>query len=201
MVTLPIHRQTRYDADEALQKIVTSNKYSNMSTDSLNSEESFYALLNFIPVSEHNNAIELLMPHLNASSRKVASRIYSQLNVSLADSSVAFLQICECVSSHTGVLNIPTTIGRQRNKVLSRYIVMYCMVQQYVNERQLSLQAVGRLFSKQFHHCTIIHSIKQLENLYATDVNIRQMMDDIAECLAEYGLFQIKQNLKSIRIL
>jgi chromosomal replication initiation ATPase DnaA len=172
-----------------------------MHSDKLGAEDAIYAVLSMLPDNHKMEAIELLLPHFNQNARKYGSRIFRRMNEHTKPSSESFDYICECVSAQTGIINIPKTNSRIKEKVISRYLVMYCMVQEYVKQGMMSLQSLGNMFERCLTHSTIIHGVSQIENMYATDVELRRMLNEIADCLCEYGLTCTKEQIQTIRIL
>lgn len=172
-----------------------------MHSDKLGAEDSIYAVLSLIPDHHKMEAIELLLPHFNPNAKKYGSRIFRRMNEHLQPSMDSFEYICECVSAQTGIVNIPTSGSRIKEKVISRYLVMYCMNQEYVKQGMMSLVSLGKMFERCLTHSTIIHGVSQIENMYATDAELRRMLNEIADCLCEYGLTCTKDQIKTIRVL
>lgn len=201
MVTLQIHRQTRYDASQTHQETITTHKHINMHSNKLGAEDSLYAVLSLMEEKSQSQAIELLLPHLNDNARKHGSRIWRRMHQNTTPSTTSFEYICECVSAQTGISDIPKSKTRIRENVLSRYLVMYCMVQEYVKEGTLSLTSLGNMFERCLTHATIIHGVRQIENMYATDAEVRRMLNEISECLIHYGLHCTSEQIKKIKRL
>ena len=72
-------------------------------------------------------------------------------------------------------IEIRDTKSRKREIVQSRQIAMYYLK----NRTKLSLSAIGSMFLKD--HATVIHSIKQVNNLSETDKCYRQDLKAIAK--------------------
>jgi chromosomal replication initiation ATPase DnaA len=170
-----------------------------MSTTELNPTNSIYELMDLIPADKQSTALSIILPHLNYKSRQICIRIHNKLQSVNLDEEHTFKVICDLVSAHTGVLDIANTHTRKKKEVLSRYMVMFFMREEFVNEGLMSLQYLGRLFKTCIAHSIVIYATSQIQNLYATDKDIRDIMNDIAQSLADLGYTRPITKLKNIK--
>jgi chromosomal replication initiation ATPase DnaA len=153
-------------------------------------------ILALISPKEHKRSLIALYPILNVDAQsEVTLRIaqFDERDKSIDDS---FKAICDCVSLITGVDDIHLTTSRRRGDVMARQMVVYCACAEFVATRKLTLKSVGAYFDKHFSHALIIHSRKNIADLYMTDIIIKNQMDAIALCLYQNGLIQTSLCLK-----
>lgn len=162
-------------------------------------EQSLYQVLDLIPEHDRKQAMTLLLPHFNIISRKICVRMHQKMNAELNDDTAVFNMICDCVSQLTGVLDVANTRTRKHECKLSRHMVMFCMVHELVNEGMMSLTSVGKLFKGSPAHSSVIYAEKNIANLYATDLETFNMMNQIADCLSSKGYTRTQIKLQSIK--
>ena len=170
-----------------------------MSTTELSPRNSIYELMELIPQEKQSTALSIILPHLNYKTRQVCIRINNKLQSINLDEEHTFNIICDLVSAHTGVLNISSTYSRKKKEVLSRYLVMFFMKEEFVNEGLMTLQYLGKLFKTSVAHSIVIYGSLQVQDLYATDRQVRDMMNDIAQSLADLGYTRPINKLKKIK--
>lgn len=170
-----------------------------MSPNSLSIEQSIYRLIELTPEEHRHELFTILLPHFNVTARRISVRIYNKLSDQLQDDSAIFEIVCDCVSNNTGIIDIPNTRTRKHIVKLSRHMVQFCMVHELVNEGMMSLTALGKLFHGCPAHSSMIYAEKNIGNLYATDINVFNMMNSIAECLSAKGYTRTQLKLQSIK--
>jgi chromosomal replication initiation ATPase DnaA len=156
-------------------------------------------LLSMIAPKEQKKALITIYPVLNSEVQSdVALRIakYDEQEKSINE---AFDHICECVTMVTGITDIRNTTSRRRSEVVARQMVIYCACAEFVDTKKLTLMQVGGYFAKCYNHALILHCRKSIRDLYATDKQLRDHMDTIAECLYQSGLIYSKVCLTSIK--
>ena len=160
------------------------------------------SLLHLVLPSEKRKALKYLLQISNDEFRPIIQR---KLDVTITieqNPNEIFLKICECIRAVTGAGKFEKTASRVRSEAFGRQLASYFMLLQYKDVPGFGLKKIGLFFEPKKHHATVIHSRRQVENIFFTDKKSEADIINVAECLAEFGIkepLHIIQQLKTIK--
>lgn len=94
---------------------------------------------------------------------------------------------CKCVGEVTGVKDVAHRLDKRSDAVLSRYYVIYVMLEELHQFAFITYGKIGRMFDKQLNHASVIHARQVLQSYLESDEMVRRDMDDIARLLTKHG--------------
>jgi hypothetical protein len=100
----------------------------------------------------------------------------------------ALITIEGAVTAVTGMGNILSSRDRSAASVQARQLLMFCLSNEYIDGRKLTLREVGAVFKPPYKHGTVIHARQQIENLYVYNADLKPLLDDIAGVLSRASL-------------
>lgn len=109
-----------------------------------------------------------------------------------------FALACNCVATVTGVKRIAQRLDKRADVVLSRYYVIYIMLEELHQFAFITYGKVGKMFDKQLNHASIIHARQKLQGYLESDPMVRRDMRDIAQMLTKHGHWRTLEALERI---
>jgi chromosomal replication initiation ATPase DnaA len=82
--------------------------------------------------------------------------------------------------------------------VIARQMVMFCACAELVDRGRHTLSDIGKYFTGNYTHASVIYARNNITNLYITDAEIRRRMDFVSTSLANQGLINTRQNIYDI---
>jgi chromosomal replication initiation ATPase DnaA len=158
------------------------------------------SLLSLIDLRDHKKALIAMRPMLMPDARNGVDLLLAKFVNDEKNIESIFARICQCVSIYTGVMDIAQTTSRRRHEVLARQMVIYCLCAELVSTKRITLMQVGAFFANKYNHALIIHCRKNIRDLYVTDKDLRNTMDEISHCLYLTDLINTKICVKSIAL-
>lgn len=105
---------------------------------------------------------------------------------------------CKCVGMVTGVKDVAHRLDKRSDAVLSRYYVMFVMVEELHRFAFITYGKVGRMFDKKLNHASVIHGLHILQAYLESDPLVRRDMDDIARLMSKHGHWRTLDALERI---
>ena len=98
--------------------------------------------------------------------------------------SVAFKDMCRIVGAVVNIHHVENYSGRKREFVFPRQVIMYAMKIQYPN---FAYASIGKLFSHEFDHATVIFAVNKVEEQASVDKQYANLVRQILEALDSAG--------------
>lgn len=158
----------------------------------------FEKLSLFIPHRYHIESLELLRPYL---SPEMVAEVNTYLSTFISEPTApneVINVIFKLISEATGVANVRDTKRRLFTEVMARQMAMYAI---YYEIPSYALATVGKVFTHQFNHATVINAHKAIESHYATDGDFRRLFNQLSELMAKQGLGNLKNRISILKTL
>jgi chromosomal replication initiation ATPase DnaA len=105
---------------------------------------------------------------------------------------------CKCVGMVTGVKDVAHRLDKKADVVLSRYYVMFVMLEEMHRFAFITYGKVGSMFDKKLNHASVIHARHMLQSYLESDEMVRQEMEAIARLLTKHGHWRTLEALERV---
>lgn len=166
----------------------------------MNATEDFKNAMGLIPLRYQKAVITLLAPHFSPEMLAVSVDYLNREEPSPLNPNEVIELVFKIVSDVTGVTDFRSSKSRTRKSefVFARQLAMFAI---YSALPQYGYGQVGKLFTPQFDHATIIYASKSMEARYAADKSSREVINAVADIMAEHSLYAFQNRLKIIQLI
>ena len=164
----------------------------------MNAKTDFEKLSVIIPHRYHVDAIELLRPYLSPEMLSETDEYMANFKLVPIAPKEVINAVFRLVGELTGITNVQHTNKRLHPEVTARQLAMYALYYEIPN---FSLASVGHAFTHKFNHATVINAHKSIEAFYATNLEFRKLINQLADNLSEMNLSNLKARLTILKTI
>jgi len=161
----------------------------------MNVTDDFKNAMGLVPLRYQKAVLTLLAPHFSPEMLAVSVEYLRKDETHELSPPEIIELIFKVVGDITGLREFRKCKTRKADFVFSRQLAMFTL---YNSVPHFSYQYVANLFTPRFDHATTVHACKSMEARYSTNKATRETINDLANILAEYGLYGLQNRLNLI---